>query len=92
MKYELPDLNVLIPRVLGSVYSYMGMTFLVPENISDASKAPDHGIVRCGFRLYEILEWNTTHKGWKVRPFSATLTEDELRRLTLDPATDSLDD
>lgn len=79
---QLPELNVLIPSVLGSVYSYMGTTYLAPEFVSDASKVPDHGIVRHGFRLYEILEWNSTHKAWKVRQFSATLTDLELAKLT----------
>lgn len=82
MQYDLPELNMLIPRVLGAVYSYGGSTYLAPESVGDASKCPDHGIVRCGFRLYEILEWTEGRKAWKVRPFSATLTDAELERLS----------
>lgn len=75
---ELPELAVLIPSVIGAVYSYQGSTYLAPERIEDASKSPDHGLVRCGFKLYEIREWHAHQRAWKVRQFSATLTEREL--------------
>jgi hypothetical protein len=68
--------------VLGDVYSFGGSTYLAPVNIEEANRVPEHGILRCGFRLYEILEWSDSRKAWKVRSFSATMTERDLYDLT----------
>jgi hypothetical protein len=78
---KLPELHTLIPKFIGDVYSYMGSTYVYPEN-AGPEHAPEHGIIRCGFRLFEIIEWVPTQSAWKVRPFSATLTEHELMQLS----------
>lgn len=78
---SLPELSEMVPRVLGVVENYAGDAYLTPDAVVDAAKAPEHGIVRNGFRLFEILEWVEDRLAWRVRPFKATLNQQELAKL-----------
>ena len=69
------------PVLKGKVLPYAGSLSLVPDPGEAAARVPDHGVVRCGFRLYEILMWVPAQRAFKVREFKATLNRRELQEL-----------
>jgi hypothetical protein len=78
---QSPRLLDLVPTIVGAVYSHSGTTYLAPdEGYEDTN--PKHGIVRCGFKLYELGEWNAEQRVWVVREFKATLNKRELMVLS----------
>jgi hypothetical protein len=66
---SLPELRDLIPGIIGAVYAYEGRIWLSPERIVDVVNVPDHGLVRCGLPIYELLDWDPNKGSWEVRRF-----------------------
>jgi len=78
---KLPQVGALVLKIVGDVYSYMGSTYVYPEN-AKPEDAPEHGLIRCGLQIWEIQEWVPAQSAWRVRPFKATLNQEELMLLS----------
>jgi len=80
---KLPPLSETIPSIAGEVFSYMGSLYIKPESESANYEAiPDHRVMRCGFRLFEVLDWSEGRGWFKVQEFKATLTDEDLMVLS----------
>lgn len=82
---DLPELQDLIPLLHGNIFYIHDDLYFQPENLMDAIAASNRdnstGLVRVGFKVYEVIEWVDSRKLYKVRPFYCNLTQAELHAL-----------
>lgn len=76
---ELPELQDMIPLYHGEVYSFHNHTYYSPL-VSEIGRMdiPDHGLIRVGFKVYEVHSWIDSAKAYQVRQFYCNLTQREL--------------
>jgi len=73
----LPELGEMIPKVGGTMIEWNGKLWLQMK----LSDIPAHEVVRYGFRLFTVHEWDPEMEAWEVQPLTATVSMEDMKWL-----------
>jgi hypothetical protein len=85
---ELPELGEMIPVLPGEVYDWEGYCWVSTDQVRNARHQGEitvgtkGSIVRVGFKLYEIIGYESSVQAYRLRHFKATLNRTELMKLS----------
>lgn len=75
---ELPELGQMIPVLFQATLIEWNKQYWVRMKLSEI---PAHELVRVGFKLYEVGDYDPEMEAFKVYPFNAAVSERDLEWL-----------
>lgn len=76
---KLPELGEMVPVLFQATLIEWNGEHWVKMKLSDI---PAHEVVRVGFRLYEVGNFDPEMEAFKVKPFNAALSKEDLKWLS----------
>jgi hypothetical protein len=70
----LPELGEMIPKVNAVIIEYNRTEWAKMRMVD----IPAHELVRIGFRLYTVHEYDYQMDAWRIEPFYATVTSSDM--------------